>query len=266
MTVAARRGAREQAPQVPSGRIVLQPPPEITPSDGASGLLLQAVPMVGSLGTIGFVAMSQSGPRAWFTAGMFLLASVGFVLASGVRQRQQHTAGVARGPSRVPRLPRRGARHHPGRRRAPARGGPVGLPRPRGAADHRGRGHPGVGAHRVRRRLPPGADGRHVPAAVPHPRAARDPAAGPARPGGGLGAAPPALDPPGPARAAGIRRAAGLGARRGRPATPTRPARSRARSCCRPRCSTRPRTSSWPRSCPASRARSGSGSSGCRTH
>ena len=76
MTVVARRGAREQAPQVPSGRIVLQPPPEITPSDGASGLLLQAVPMVGSLGTIGFVAMSQSGPRAWFTAGMFLLASV----------------------------------------------------------------------------------------------------------------------------------------------------------------------------------------------
>ncbi|MEO5608413.1 MAG: type VII secretion protein EccCa [Ornithinibacter sp.] len=94
MTVAARRGAREQAPQVPTGRIVLQPPPEITPSEGASGLLLQAVPMLGSLGTIGFVAMSQDGPRAWFTAGMFLVASVGFVLASGVRQRQQHTAGV----------------------------------------------------------------------------------------------------------------------------------------------------------------------------
>ena len=94
MRVAARRGVREQAPQVPTGRIVLQAPPEITPSDGASGLLLQAVPMLGSLGTIGFVAMSQSGPRAWFTAGMFLLASVGFVLASGVRQRQQHTAGV----------------------------------------------------------------------------------------------------------------------------------------------------------------------------
>ncbi|HSO65808.1 MAG TPA: type VII secretion protein EccC, partial [Ornithinibacter sp.] len=79
---------------MPTGRIALQPPPEITPSDGASGLLLQAVPMLGSLGSIGFVAMSQSGPRAWFTAGMFLLASVGFVLASGVRQRQQHTAGV----------------------------------------------------------------------------------------------------------------------------------------------------------------------------
>ncbi len=94
MTVAARGGAREKAPEVPSGRIVLQPPPEITPSEGASGLLMQAVPMLGSLGSIGFVALSQTGPRAWFTAGMFLVASVGFVLASGLRQRQQHSAGV----------------------------------------------------------------------------------------------------------------------------------------------------------------------------
>jgi DNA segregation ATPase FtsK/SpoIIIE, S-DNA-T family len=94
MVVGAHRGAREQAPQTPTGRIVLQPPPEITPSEGASGLLMQAVPMIGSLGSIGFVALSQSGPRAWFTAGMFLLASVGFVLASGVRQRQQHAGEV----------------------------------------------------------------------------------------------------------------------------------------------------------------------------
>ncbi|MBR7742829.1 type VII secretion protein EccCa [Phycicoccus sp. BSK3Z-2] len=94
MSVAARAGGREQAPEVPSGRLELQPPPEITPSEGASGLLMQAVPMLGSLGTIGFVALSQTGPRAWFTAGMFLVASVGFVLASGVRQRSQHTAQV----------------------------------------------------------------------------------------------------------------------------------------------------------------------------
>lgn len=94
MTVAARAGGREKAPEVPTGRLVLQPPPEITPSEGASGMLMQAVPMLGSLGSIGFVALSQSGPRAWFTAGMFLVASVGFVLASGLRQRQQHAAGV----------------------------------------------------------------------------------------------------------------------------------------------------------------------------
>ena len=94
MTVPARSGTREKAPEVPTGRIVLQPPPEITPSEGASGLLMQAVPMLGSLGSIGFVALSQTGPRAWFTAGMFLVASVGFVAVSGVRQRQQHGAGV----------------------------------------------------------------------------------------------------------------------------------------------------------------------------
>lgn len=94
MSVPARSGTREKAPEVPSGRLVLQPPPEITPSEGASGLLMQAVPMLGSLGSIGFVALSQNGARAWLTAGMFLVASVGFVLASGLRQRQQHAAGV----------------------------------------------------------------------------------------------------------------------------------------------------------------------------
>ena len=45
MAVTLRRGPREQAPEVPSGRIVLQPPPEITPSEGASSLLMNAVPM-----------------------------------------------------------------------------------------------------------------------------------------------------------------------------------------------------------------------------
>ncbi|MGL5910239.1 MAG: FtsK/SpoIIIE domain-containing protein, partial [Phycicoccus sp.] len=94
MTAAVRRGVREQAPLAPSGRILLQPPPEITPSEGASGLLLQAVPMLGSLGAIGFVALSMPGPRGYVTAGMFFVASVGFVLASGVRQRQQHAAEV----------------------------------------------------------------------------------------------------------------------------------------------------------------------------
>ncbi|MGL5930809.1 MAG: type VII secretion protein EccCa [Dermatophilaceae bacterium] len=94
MAAPVRRGVREQAPLAPSGRVVLQPPPEITPSDGASGLLLQAVPMLGSLGAIGFVALSMPTARGYITAGMFFLASVGFVLASGVRQRQQHAAEV----------------------------------------------------------------------------------------------------------------------------------------------------------------------------
>ena len=200
MTVAARRGAREQAPQVPSGRIVLQPPPEITPSDGASGLLLQAVPMVGSLGTIGFVAMSQSGPRAWFTAGMFLLASVGFVLASGVRQRQQHTAGVlaARREYLAYLAEVRGTIRDAADQQREARPGTTPT-RPR---------CPAVAEERTRVWERTVADGDFLQvrygttraAAVPHPRAAGDAPDRPGRPGRGVGAAPAALDAPGAAR------------------------------------------------------------------
>lgn len=90
MTAVSSRN-REGAPSVPSGRLVLQPPPEITPGEGMSNLLLQAVPMLGSVGSMGFVALSQPGPRGYIGAGMFLVASLGFVFASGFRQRQQHT-------------------------------------------------------------------------------------------------------------------------------------------------------------------------------
>ncbi|WP_406831426.1 type VII secretion protein EccCa [Pedococcus sp. KACC 23699] len=94
MAVTLRRGPREHAPEVPTGRIVLQPPPEIAPSEGAGGLLMNAVPMLGSVGSIAFVALSQPGVKGYIAAGMFLLASVGFVGVSGYRQRQQHSAGV----------------------------------------------------------------------------------------------------------------------------------------------------------------------------
>jgi len=95
MSVTLRRGPREEAPEVPSGRIVLQPPPEITPSEGAGGLLLNAVPMLGSVGSIAFVALSQPGVKGYIAGGMFLIASLGFVGVNGYRQRQQHAAGIS---------------------------------------------------------------------------------------------------------------------------------------------------------------------------
>ncbi|MGL5866437.1 MAG: type VII secretion protein EccCa [Dermatophilaceae bacterium] len=94
MAVTLRRGPREHAPEVPSGSLTLQPPPEIQPSEGAGGILLNAVPMLGSVGSIAFVALAQPGVKGYLAAGMFLLASLGFVAVSGYRQRQQHTAGV----------------------------------------------------------------------------------------------------------------------------------------------------------------------------
>ncbi|HET8765774.1 MAG TPA: FtsK/SpoIIIE domain-containing protein, partial [Pedococcus sp.] len=95
MAVTLRRGPREQAPEVPSGRIVLQSPPEITPSEGASSLLMNAVPMLGSVGSIAFVALSQPGIKGYIAGGMFLVASLGFVGVNGWKQRQQHAAGVS---------------------------------------------------------------------------------------------------------------------------------------------------------------------------
>ena len=59
-----RRGPRLEAPRVPQGDLVLQPPPETEPNEGASNVLMQALPMLGSLGSIGFVA-STGGGRGW---------------------------------------------------------------------------------------------------------------------------------------------------------------------------------------------------------
>ncbi|WP_199425046.1 type VII secretion protein EccCa [Actinotalea solisilvae] len=81
-------------PAVPSGRIQVLPPPEITPNDGISGMLTTLIPMLGSAGSIVFVALSSPGPRGMIAAGMFLVASLGFVGVNGWRQRSQHQATV----------------------------------------------------------------------------------------------------------------------------------------------------------------------------
>ena len=94
MTVTLRRGPRLTPPEVPTGRIVMQPPPEIKPSEGSSGLLMNLLPALGSIGSIVFVAASSPGPKGYLAAGMFLIASLGFVGVNGWRQSQQHKAEV----------------------------------------------------------------------------------------------------------------------------------------------------------------------------
>ncbi len=92
------RGARHDQPTVPTGQLVLQPPPEIEPNDGASGVLMNAIPMLGSLGSIVLVAtMSQSGgggARGYIAAGMFLFATIGFIVVQLDRQRKQRSQQV----------------------------------------------------------------------------------------------------------------------------------------------------------------------------
>ncbi len=90
------RGGRLDEPELPTGQIVLQPPPQIEPNEGASGVLMNAIPMLGSLGSIVLVAtMSKTnGGRALVAAGMFLFATVGFIIVQIDRQRKQRAQQV----------------------------------------------------------------------------------------------------------------------------------------------------------------------------
>ncbi len=90
------RGARLDEPEMPAGQIVLQPPPEIEPNEGAGGVLMNAIPMLGSLGSIVLVATmgNATGGRSYIAAGMFLFATLGFILVQLDRQRKQRTQQV----------------------------------------------------------------------------------------------------------------------------------------------------------------------------
>ena len=93
------RGARHDDPVSPTGQLVLQPPPEITARDDASGVLMNAIPMLGSLGSIVLVTtMNQNGAgdRGYLAAGMFLFATVGYVVVQLDRQRKQRIQRIAR--------------------------------------------------------------------------------------------------------------------------------------------------------------------------
>ncbi len=93
------RGSRAEQPELPTGEIVLQAPPEIEEAEGASGVLMNAIPMLGSLGSIVLVAtMGSSVPggqgRSFLAAGMFLFATLGFIVVQLDRQRKQRTQTV----------------------------------------------------------------------------------------------------------------------------------------------------------------------------
>ncbi len=81
-------------PRVPSGKISVQAPPELAPSEGGSNLLSSMLPMLGSIGAIVMVTMSNAGLTGLLTGGMFLLSSLGFVVVNGWRQRSQRQTAV----------------------------------------------------------------------------------------------------------------------------------------------------------------------------
>lgn len=94
MPIQYQRAPRMAQPKVPSGVIALQVPPELAPSDGISSLLSSMLPMLGSIGSVIMVTLTNAGPAGLLTGGMFMMSSLGFVGVNGWRQRSQHAAGV----------------------------------------------------------------------------------------------------------------------------------------------------------------------------
>jgi len=87
------RGGRADEPEFPQGQVVIQPPPPLEQGEGASGVMMNAIPMLGSLGSIVLVATmsgaGSAGPQRYIAAGMFLFATLGFVIVQIDRQRKQ---------------------------------------------------------------------------------------------------------------------------------------------------------------------------------
>lgn len=87
-------GPRLVPPRMPSGRVQVEAPPELVPSDGGGGIMMSLLPLLGSVGAIAMVTVSNAGPAGFISGGMFLLSSLGFVAANGWRQRSQRNAQV----------------------------------------------------------------------------------------------------------------------------------------------------------------------------
>jgi len=81
--------SRLAPPRVPSGTITIEVPPELESNDGGSSILTSMLPMLGSVGAIIMVSISNAGPTGWLTGGMFLISALGFVFVNGWRQRAQ---------------------------------------------------------------------------------------------------------------------------------------------------------------------------------
>lgn len=79
----------------PSGQVVLQPPPDLPKPEGASNSLMMAVPMLGSMGSIAFISLSQgSGTQKYLMGGMFLFMALSMVGMNIWRQRSSHATEV----------------------------------------------------------------------------------------------------------------------------------------------------------------------------
>jgi S-DNA-T family DNA segregation ATPase FtsK/SpoIIIE len=97
-TVVVKRPPRVHPPQVPSGEVFLEPPPELArASKGGGGALMQALPMLGMLGSVGFFFMPGSNIMMKMMGGMTVLGSLGMLTqAMGRKGNKGKTADARR--------------------------------------------------------------------------------------------------------------------------------------------------------------------------
>ncbi|HYH34530.1 MAG TPA: type VII secretion protein EccCa, partial [Nocardioides sp.] len=87
-------------PEMPSGRIVVEPPPALDEPEGTGTVLTSTVPMVGSLGSLAVVATMSSqsggGHRSMLAAAVFLVGTLAFVVVQVDRQRTRRVHHLTR--------------------------------------------------------------------------------------------------------------------------------------------------------------------------
>ncbi|MGN7978288.1 type VII secretion protein EccCa [Microbacterium sp. 22195] len=86
-----------RAPKPPAGgQLTLQQAPELPKPEGASNTLMMALPMVGSLGSVAVLSLTQGGDatRTYIMGGMFLFMALSMVGGQMWRQKSQHSTNV----------------------------------------------------------------------------------------------------------------------------------------------------------------------------
>src|SRR6188508_1169767 len=78
-------------PEPPSGRIRLDEPPRLPAAEGAGGVAMSAIPMLGSLGSVVLVASLGGGSSEVriVAAGLFLVTTIAYLGFQLDRQRGQ---------------------------------------------------------------------------------------------------------------------------------------------------------------------------------
>ncbi|KQY62649.1 MULTISPECIES: type VII secretion protein EccCa [unclassified Nocardioides] len=93
-----RSGHRLDPPEVPTGKVALQAPPELEPHEGAGNAMMMAIPLLGSVGSILVLATMSGddggGSKRLVAGGLFLFATLGFIVLQIDRQRKQRQQKV----------------------------------------------------------------------------------------------------------------------------------------------------------------------------